>query len=271
MINNDDIEKAKKNIEDLLKLRDDLIKSSPKFNEMKSRLNWYQEAGTQIPEQTQNLYSLIERPVIGILTLSPSNLDFSSITDSTASFYTVTGDTRNVIIQYGNVHNDLIQSFDELNKTESLMDEIAEIIESFRDDLKTYKPKELLLEAKEAYAKWKAGVIDNYELAAGIRAFQDIFNGSLSKAWVNAFYKEIPKKYPEFNWNKMSETLGKNGGGCKNSLRTIKGTDDRLHLFFTEVLKKTKDVERTEMDLKFKEYIEHIYAILNFIDIQQMK
>lgn len=272
MINNDDIEKAKRSIENWLKLRDELIQASPKINEMNSRLTWYLEAANQIPEQSQTFYSLIEEPVKSILSLSASNLDFGSIVSgATGSFYSVSGDTRNVVQQYTSEHYSLIKAFDELNKTDDLIDEIASTIQDFREELQTYKPRELLLEAKEAYAKWKAGVIENYEFAAAIRAFQDIFNGCLSRAWVVAYYNPIPKKYPEFNWNKMSETLGKNNGGCKNILKNIKGIDDKLHLFFTEVLKKTKSVGNNEMENKFKEYIEHVFAMVNLIDLKTMK
>ena len=266
MINDDDIEKAKGNIDDLLKLRDELIKASPNFNEMKSRLNWYQEAGTQIPEQAENLYSLIEGPVHSILSLSPSNLDYSSVTGATGSFYSVSGDTRSIVQQYSGEHYKLIQAYDELNKTEELIDKVSIIIDDFRDELKTFKPKELLLEAKEAYAKWKAGAIGNYELAAAIRAFQDIFKGCLRDAWVKA----ANLKNPEFSWDKMSETLGKKGSGCKKSLLGVKGTERTYHDDFSAILKKTKTVSSTEMDTIFKGYIEHVYAIVNLVDLEIM-
>lgn len=265
---NDDIEKAKGKIDDLLKLRDELIKASPNFNEMKSRLTWYQVAGTKIPEQAENLYSLIEGPVQSILSLSPSNLDYSSITGATGSFYSVSGDTRSIVQQFGGEHYTLIRAYEELNKTEELIDKISAIIEDYREDLKTFKPKELLSEAKEAYAKWKAGAIENYELAAAIRAFQDIFKGCLRDAWVKA----AALKNPEFSWDKMSETLGKKGSGCKKALLGVKGTERKYHDdYFSEILKKKKIVRTDEMDTIFKGYIEHVYAIVNLINQDLMK
>jgi len=267
MINNDDIEKAIGNIDDLLNLRDELIKGSPYFNEMKSRLNWYQGAGAQIPEQAQNLYLLIEEPVQSILSLSPLNLDYSSVTGVTGSFYSVSGDTRSIVQQYSGEHYKLIQAYDELNKTEELIDKVSIIIDDFKDELKPFKPKELLLEAKEAYAKWKAGAIGNYELAAAIRAFQDVFKGCLRDAWVKA----ANLKNPEFSWDKMSETLGKKGGGCKKSLLGAKGTERTYHDDFSEILKKTKTVSIDEMDTIFKGYIEHVYAIINLIELDIIK
>ena len=97
MINSEDINKAEENINDLMKLRDELNNASPFFNEMKSRLSWYKEACSDIPEEANNFYTLIEVPVQSILSLNPSNLNYGSVTGATGSFYSVSADTREII------------------------------------------------------------------------------------------------------------------------------------------------------------------------------
>jgi hypothetical protein len=69
----------------------------------------------------------------------------------------------------------------------------------------------------------------------------------------------------------MAETLGKKGGGCKKELLRIKDVEENLHLEFTYILKKTKEVPNDKMNEIFKSYIEHLYSIVNLIDIGLMK
>ena len=250
MINFEDLNKAEDNINELFKLRDELISASPFLNDIKSKISFYKKACSQIPEQANNILSLIDTPIQSTLSLKPGNLDYSFVTGATGSFYSVTGGTRKIIRSYGS---------------------LALIIKNYRPELQQYNPVGLLIEAKSAYARWKAGAIDNSDLAKDIRAFQDVFIGLISMAWVNNAFNPLPKKYPEFNWRKMSDTLGKNGGGCKKSLQLSEGKDKRLHLDFTEILKKTKAVDKAEMENIFREYIEHVYSIVNLIDDNLLK
>lgn len=267
MINNDDLNNAKKNINKLFNLRDELINSSPYLIDMESRLTWYQKVISEIPEQTDNLLSLIESPVNSILSLTPTNLDFSSVTGATGSFYSVSVDTRQIIESYGTDYYTLITEYDNLKQTETLIDEITSTINYFREGLRLYKPEILINDVKMAYSQWKAGAIDNSVLAHEIRAFQDIFKGCLRDAWV----AKASLKNPDFSWNKMAETLGKSGGGCKKELLRIKGAEENFHSIFTEILKKTKDVSISEMYGLFKSYIEHLYSIVNLINLNFMK
>ena len=161
----------------------------------------------------------------------------------------------------------MITAYDTLNKTDDLIDKIATIIESFRDNLIEFNPKKLILDVRDSHAKWKAGAIDNYVFATDIRDFQDVFKGCLRDAWVTA----AKLKDPEFSWDKMSETLGKEGGGCKKSLLGVKGVERRLHDKFSGILKKTKEASSDDMESFFKEYIEHVYSICNLIDMDLMK
>ena len=56
----EDLENAEKNIDNLFKLRDEIIKSSPYLVDMKSRIQFYKKAIDQIPEKEDNFLSLIE-------------------------------------------------------------------------------------------------------------------------------------------------------------------------------------------------------------------
>jgi hypothetical protein len=266
-MNKEDLDNAENNIDNLFKLRDEIIKSSPYLADMKSRIQFYKKAIDQIPEKETNFLSLIETPINNIITLSPTNLDFTSITGATGSFYSVSGDTKQIITDYGQTHYNLITEYNAIKKTEELVDEILELIKEFRAELKTYKPLELLNDAKEAYAKWQTQAIDNSDLAKEIRAFQDVFGGCLNNAWQTAGNL----KSSEFKWNKMAEVLGKDTGGCKNSLKANKSKEEKYHSDFSEILKKTNNVTKEEMDEIFKGYIEHLYSTINLIDLDKLK
>lgn len=263
----EDLENAKNNINNLIKLRDSLVESSPYLADMISRISFYEKVITQIPDKTDSIFSLIETPINSILNLNPTNLDFSSITGTTGSFYAVSGDTKQIITESGNANYYLITEYNNIKKTEDLIDEILNYIEEFREDLKKYEPYKLLKDAKEAYEKWKTQAIENSELAKEIRAFQDIFKGCLNTAWQTSGNL----KSSEFKWNKMAEVLGKDSGGCKNTLKENKSKEDKFHSEFSQILKKTKTVTRKEMEDLFKTYIEHLYSILNLINLNKLK
>ena len=47
--------------------------------------------------------------------------------------------------------------------------------------------------------------------------------------------------------------------------------EDELHLAFTEIMKKTRNVSNPEMETLFKDYIEHAYSIINLINMDLFK
>jgi hypothetical protein len=266
MQDDEKLNKAINKIDELFKVRDDLNKASPYLNDLKARAIWYQNSTNEIPEEKDALFRLIEEPIENILLLSATNLNFDLLSGATGSFYSVSGDTRLIINNHRKDHYALLESFDHIKETESLVDEIEFIINQFRQELKKYGPGKLLIEAKLSYMTWKSGANDNSVLAKDIRAFQDVFKGCLRDAWVS---KEKLKD-PDFSWPKMAESLGKSGGGCKNSLRNLQNKEGVFHDDFSEILKKTKSISKEEMDELFKAYIEHLYAIINLIDINIM-
>ena len=266
-MNLEDLKNAEENIENIFKLRDELINSSPMLVDMKSRLQWYSKAIQEIPNEAQNFYSLIEIPVQSVLAINPSNLDYSSVTGATGSFYSVSAETRQIISSYGSQHYSLITEYKNLKNIDNLLEKTIKTISEFRKELRLFKPEELLKDAKNAYSQWKAGAIDNSALAAETRAFQDIFKGCLRNGWIIA----SNSKPQAFSWNKMSEALAKKEKGLANSLTKLKSFEDYYHDEFSEILKKTKEVSREEMDNLFSGYLEHLYSIINLIDIDLMK
>jgi len=266
-MNLEDIKNAEDNIESLFSLRDELISSSPMLVDMRSRLQWYKKAIQEIPSEAENFFSLIDEPVRSILAINPSNLDYSSVTGATGSFYSVSADTRQIITSQGSQHYPLINEYENLKNIDILLEETIKTILEFRENLRVYKPEKLLNDAKNAYSQWKAGAIDNSDLAAEIRAFQDVFKGSLRDAWVS-----VSNLKPQaFSWNKMSETIGKKKGGFVNTLISSKRSEDFYHDEFSEILKKIKEVSKEEMNNLFSGYVEHLYSIINLIEIDLMK
>lgn len=261
----DDIRKAKERINEIVKLGDEIQKAAPYLNDIKANLDWYEKVCNEIPEKQKEIISFLDGPIGTTLELSPAAFTLSASTGATGSYYSASGDTRTIIQSYGSKHYHLIKEYDEINKTEDFIDRTLKIIITFREDLQEFNPYGLLVEARETYEKWKAGFASNSDLAKDIRAFQDIINGALHRARIST-YDPIPKSYPDPSWPKMAEALAKKGFGCLKSLRYHQSTDDRLHLEFTEISKKTKDVDKDVMDRFFKNYIEHIYSILNLIN-----
>jgi hypothetical protein len=266
----DDINKAEEKINMLFALRDTLQKASPYLNNIKANLEWYKKVCFTIPEQQEYILSLLEDPIKSTLVLEPNVFSLGLVTGITGSYFAASGDTRVAIQSYGNKYYSLISEYDEINKTETLIDHINAILESFREDLQKFNPQGLLHEAKNSYSEWKAGAISNSDLAKDIRAFQDILNGLLHKARVSTYHPSL-KTNPEFSWNKMTEALAKEGNGCLKSLRKQQKVNERLHQAFTEIMKGTKEVNDVEMCRIFKDYIEHVYSILNLIDEKYFK
>jgi len=269
MIKINDLGKAKENIDKLFQLRDELISASPYLNDMKSNLSWYEKVCAKVPDGSEEILSSIEVPVQGTLSLSPTNLDYNSVTGTTGSYFAVSAGTREIIKSYGSQYYHLIIEYDEINKTEIFIDRIGDVLKTFRPDLQP-KIQDLLFEAKDAYSKWKAGSINNSDLAKDIRSFQDFFYGLLHRARIHT-YDPIPKKFPESSWPKMAETLGKSSEGCQKMLRSLQGAEEKFHSLFTEILKKTKEMPNSEFERYFKDYIEHVYSILNLINQDLLK
>lgn len=265
-----DFEKAENIINDIIKLRDDLINASPYLNNVKSHLGWYKKVLDVIPEEQQNILSILESPIQSTLNIEAPTFNVNYLTGLTGSYFSISGDTMTIVKSYGSEHYNLVNEYYDLTNTEDLIDSIIEIITTYRDHLQEFNPVGLLIDAKEAYAKWKVDVTNNSDLAKEIRAFQDVFNGLLKRAWVYNDYNPLPKKYPDFSWPKISESLGK-VGGCKKNLQKLQGSNENLHLAFTEIMKKTKVVDKSEMDRYFRDYIEHVYSIVNLIDSDIMK
>ena len=68
---------------------------------------------------------------------------------------------------------------------------------------------------------------------------------------------------------KLNRILIQNG--CKNTLKKAQNKEDSLHSFFSGILKKTEEADSSKMENAFKEYIEHLYSIINFLNLDLFK
>jgi hypothetical protein len=262
-----DLAKAEAIIDNLFELRDQLIQITPQLSTIKSFIKIYAKTIDEVPDSEKAIFSIIENPINGILSLNNSNIDFHSISGATGSFYAGIHETRNIVSMYGSNHSDLIYEFENINKTEDLIDEILSNISKFKPVIKKFKPYEVLTDAKVSFENWKTNAISNSDLAKDIRAFQDIFKGCL-KISCEITGKNMGAK---LKWNKMAEILGKKNNGCVNQLIKLKSVEDEYHNTFSQVLKKTKEISKEEMGKNFNGYIEHLYSIINLIDQQIMR
>lgn len=267
MIKLNDIEKAIGNIDQIFVLRDLLNNATPDLNEIKSNLSWYQKLCNIIPENSTKILSSLETTINSTFTLNPNNLNYSSITGVSGSLHAVSSETKAIIQSYGSKYYNLIDEYNEINKTENLIESILKNLLKVRDDLQIQSKSlyQTLDDAKVTYGQWKAEMKSNSDLAKDIRTFQDLFKGFLHKARVKSHNPPL-KKNPEESWLKMADALVKKGSGYLNLLKNQQSEHVRLHKEFTVIMKKTKEVEKEEMEKNFKDYIEHVYAVINLID-----
>jgi len=265
MTDYDDLSKAQDKIHELYQIRDEINKASLYLSALDANINWYKKVCDEFPDYQNEIISPLEDSIMIISGFEPYSFSVIDASTATGSLFSVSGKTRSFVQSFGSEHYHLITENEKINKTEDLISQIYQKITSYRLDLQKDNPLNALTEAKECYAKWKAGSVSNSDLAKDIRAFQDIFNGVLHRARCMS-NTPIPKIFPDPSWPKMSEALAKKRSGCLIKMREMKSEEDKLHLAFTLISKKTKTVVTFEMDRLFKDYIEHVYAIVNLIN-----
>ena len=265
MADYDDLNKAQNKIHELFHIRDVINNASPYLSALDANIGWYKKLCDEFPDYQNEIISPLEDTIKIISGIEPCSFNVIDASTATGSLYSVSGTTRSFVQSFGSEHYQLITEYEQINKTEDLIDQICQKIASYRSDFQRDNPLYVLTEAKECYAKWKAGSVSNSDLAKDIRAFQDIFYGILHRARCMS-HTPIPKKFPEESWPKMSEALAKKSAGCLKKLREMQSEEDKLHLAFTLISKKTRTADTYEMDRLFKDYIEHVYAIVNLIN-----
>lgn len=265
MIDLNEFEKAENKINDIIKLRDDLIKASPNLNDVKSHLDWHKKVLDEIPEEQHNILSILESTIQSTLNIVTPTFDTNILTGLTGSYFSASGDTLTIIKSYGSKHYNLVNEYSDLNNTEDLINRIQDILVIIKDEYQEVSLCELLNDARETYLKWKVGAVNNSVLATDIRDFQDVFHGMLHLARVNNL-KPKPPKNPDTSWPKMAEVLARSGSGMLKSLKNEHQRHIDRHADFTVILKKTKRVSRIKMESCFKDYIEHVFTVLTLID-----
>jgi len=255
----DDLGKAKNVINSLFDLRAELISASPMLVEMLKTIELHEKSCDEISEKKEVILAAIDEPINYILSIDPGNFKASYAMSATGLFYNTSGDTRTIITSYGNKHYHLIEEYDEINKTEIIIERVLDILAAMDGDL--YKHMKI---AKSTYGEWKADAKNNSDLSKDIRNFQDNFKGYLHLRRVKKNTTE-GVKLPDFSWSKMADAIGKSGSGFVKTLKNQQCVNDKLHLEFTTIMKLTKTVTKKEMDRFFKDYIEHVYTVLTCI------
>lgn len=265
MTNYYDLCKAQDKINELYQFRDEIDRASPYLSALYENIGWYKKVCEEFPDSQNEIILPLEDSLNIISEFNPSVFSVIDASTATGSLFSVSGTTRSFIQSFGSEHYHLITENERINKTEVLIEQIYQKIALYRLELHEENPLNVLTEAKECYAKWKTGSASNSDLAKDIRVFQDIFGGALHRARCMS-YKPIPKIFPKPSWPKMSEALAKKKSGCLKRMREIQSKEDKLHDAFTVISKKTKTVDASEMDRLFKDYIEHVYTIINLIN-----
>ena len=64
----------------------------------------------------------------------------------------------------------------------------------------------------------------------------------------------------------MVNEIGKKEPANKKALMKQQTINEGIWKKLTPILKKTNDISKSEMDHLFKEYIEHVFSVINLID-----
>lgn len=260
MTEKNEIEKAKDKINGLISLGEEIKKATPYLLSIKENLDWYDKVYESIEDKRSEILQAIKWPLENINSLDYANFNMNFATGATASLFTASADTTTIISSAGDEYNFLLQEFDNLNPTErtivNILNQLNNIDESI---LKEFE------QVKNSYAEWNAGFRSNSDLAKDTRTFQEHFNGFLNKL-------RIPKKdwgivkIPKKSWNKMVNEIGKKEPANKKALMKQQTINEGIWKKLTPILKKTNDISKSEMDHLFKEYIEHVFSVINLID-----
>jgi hypothetical protein len=260
MANFDDFEKADLVIKEFFRKRDEFIKASPYIEDIRATIDWYKKVYTEIPGSKEAILNAVDSPLKAVLGFNLNDFTLSSATGATGSFYETSGTTRSIIQSYGVQYNYLIDEYYEISETENIIDRLSNTIAEIDQDLSLS-----LQTAKTTYLEWKTGAKSDSDLCKDIRSFQDFFKGFLNKVRLKAIL-ENRKKAPKFSWPKMVEPIAKKGGGSLKTLKNQQGVHEKSHSDFTKIMKGTKIVEREEMSKIFKDYIEHLFTIVESVD-----
>lgn len=252
-----ELQSAKQVIQNINKLRDDLVKATPLLNFIEENIAWYEKVCIQMPNQEQQVLTILEHPISIINAINPLKFDTYPLTAATGSFASISGETRNIISVEGGGNYDLLNEYQQINSTEKQIQQAITILEDIDKELRT-----TLSIAEQTYSFWKGGVKTDSDLSKDIRTFQDLFNGFLKKLRA----KSIGKMPKDNSWPKMAEAICKSGPGNLQKLKSQQNIDDKLHLIFTETFKRTKKYTKEEFDLFLKEYVEHLLVVLSLID-----
>jgi len=260
MKNKDDIEKARKHIQGLLKLGEEIQDSTPYLLNINQNLDWYENVCETITDKSEEIYDIIEGPIDSILNLDYSKFNLPVATGSTAMILTTIEDTTTIIQLSDSKNHYLLDDLDKINPTEKTIDNISNLLKAI--DTNLYQE---FTEVKLCYSQWIAGFKSNSDLAKDSRTFLEHFNGTLNKL-------RVPKadwgstKFPGKSWNKMVNEIGKSGAEFKKSLLRQRSVNEEVWGRMTPILKKTDSISKEEMKILFKKYVDHIFSVINLID-----
>lgn len=278
MIEFDDIEKSKKNIYSVFKLRDEINTATPYLNDMLAKLNWYEKVYQTIPDKQEMILNNIDTSVSLTNGISPTAFSFLQVSGLTGSYYTSSVETISIIKEYGSQHYDLINEYYDISKLDELFDRILNSLSKVNPNFETIdkisgKPISIFKsfeDVRKTYAEWKSGSKSNSDLAKDCRSFLDIFRGVIHKARLKTYNPPLERN-PGENWIKMSEALSRSGGGCEKQLKALQHKDDAFFQLFTKLLKKTENISTQEMNEQTSDFVIFIDLVITLIDENLLK
>ena len=197
----DDINKAKKHINGLLKLGEEIQDAAPFLLNINQNLDWYENVCDTIPQKSDEILDIIDGPLNSIISLDYSKFNLPVATGSTAMILTTLVDTTTIIESSDSKNHYLLEELDKINPTNKTIDNILTQLKKIDTDLYSE-----FTDVKHCYSQWIARYKSNSDLAKDSRTFLEHFNGVLNKL-------RVPKstwgntKFPSMSWNKMTNEI----------------------------------------------------------------
>jgi hypothetical protein len=262
MADRKDIKKAKDKIDSIIDLGQKIQEATPYLINIRANLDWYEETCDAINNKEEEILNPLTGPLKQIINIDYTGINVPLCSGIAATFMSASAaDTREIIVASNPDKQYLLVQYDKIYEINNLIREILEILTQidpkFCDQFK---------EMTSSYAQWKTDMRTNSDLAKDTRTFQEQFEGTLNKLRISK--KNWNKNdFPKMSWNKMVEAISKKGSENRQAFMKQKKISEDIWKELTLIMKKTKGVNKETMDSLFKRYIEHVYAVLNLIDV----
>lgn len=154
----------------------------------------------------------------------------------------------------------LVRENEKLSPVKAQMNQILKVL-LFIDD-KLYRHFEEVL---DCYKRWNNKHKSNSELCKDTYVFHQHFVECLNRLRVPKQFEKTEKALP-LNWEKMAGVIGRKSLENQKALMAQEKISEDVWNLLEPVSAESIQISRERIDMTFKKYIAHVYAVLNLID-----